>query len=130
MSENTVARKRAGFGDAITTTITRPRTRLAAVIIAAVCVAGLLVGVAASSMIGHAGGAPALSAADRQMATQARLAWLESEHDSYGIDSQVAAQAHLAWLQSEHDTYGTSTTSLQDWTVYRQFRLSEEGYGQ
>jgi len=129
MNESAAAGTQAGFEDTIGRTFTRSRARIAAVVMAGVFAIGLLVGLAASSLVGSAGGPAPLSAADRQVAAQARLAWLQGEHDSYGATGQLAAQAHLTWLQGEHDSYGSST-SLQRWTDYRQFRLSEEGYVQ
>lgn len=128
MNESAAAGKRTGFDQGIGRTFTGSRMRVAAVITAVVFAIGLLVGLVTAPLLGSAGGPARLSASDGKVAAQARLSWLQSEHDSYGADGRVAAQAHLAWLQSEHNAYGA--TSLARWTDYRQFRLSEEGYGQ
>ncbi len=163
MTDTAVAGKRSAFGEAITTANARSRALLAALVLAAIFAIGLLSGLAVSPALRSASQPVAVSAgAMSQVAAQAHLAWLRSEHDSYGSSTSspaaaaqahlawlrsehdsygsstssptAAAQAHLAWLRSEHDSYGSSTTSptssLQSWIKYRQFRLSEEGYGQ
>jgi hypothetical protein len=138
MRNTAVAGKRSAFAEAITTTYVRSQALLAAAVLAAVFAFGLLSGLAVSPTLRSANQSAAVSAGViSQEAAQAHLAWLRSEHDSYGSSTTspaAAAQAHLAWLRSEHDSYGSSTTSpassLQSWIEYRQFRLSEEGYGQ
>lgn len=113
MRDTAVAGTLSTYAEAISTIYARSRALLAAVVLAAVFAIGLLSGLAVS---------PTLRSASQPAAVSA------------GAISQAAAQAHLAWLRSEHDSYGSSTTSpassLQSWIEYRQFRLSEEGYGQ
>ena len=56
MNESAVAGTQAGFEDTIGRTFTRSRARIAAVVMAGVFAIGLLVGLAASSLVGSAGG--------------------------------------------------------------------------
>jgi hypothetical protein len=129
MTETAVAGKRSAFAQAITTTYARSRALLAAIVLAAVVAIALLSGLAMSPAPRSASQPAAVGAgAIPQAAAPAHLAWLRGEHDSYGsftTSPAAAAQAHLTWLRDEHASNGSAT-----WIEYRQFRLSEEGYGQ
>jgi hypothetical protein len=137
MRSTAVAGSRSSVAGAVPTTYARSRALLAAVIVAAVFAIGMLTGLAVSPTLRSAAQPAAVGlGASSQAVAQAHLAWLRSEHDSYGsstLSPATVAQAHLAWLRSEHDSYGSSTLSpagnLGNWIDYRQFRLSEEGYG-
>lgn len=91
----------------------RSRAPLPALALAAVFAIGLLSGLVASLPSRSASQPAAVSAgALSQGAAEAHLAWLRSEHDSYGsaTTDPALAQAHLLWLRSEHETYGSPTT--------------------
>ncbi|HJW20967.1 MAG TPA: hypothetical protein VJ506_00910 [Candidatus Limnocylindrales bacterium] len=95
----------------MTTAFARPRASLMAVLLAAVFALGLGSGVVVS---------PAL-----------RQGFLSIGLGGGTVAADNSAQAHLAWLQSEHDSYGSSAAGITDqasWQAYHQFRLSEEGY--